>query len=89
MGNILNFNVNKVDMRLSNVDYWDLYLAKTDIAPTPQDTIISGDCLVAHYDFNNNNIFDNPTEYTYEYSDEYGNAYPVGQSQYANPYAAQ
>jgi hypothetical protein len=89
MGNILNFNVNKVDMRLSNTDYWDLYLAKTDIALIPQDTIISGACLVAHYDFNNNNIFDSPSQYDYQYTDEYGDALPIGQSQYNNPYAVQ
>jgi len=57
MGNILNFNVNKIDMRLSNAHYWDLYLAKGDFSIIPQDTILSGDCLVAHYDFNEPAIY--------------------------------
>ena len=56
MGNISNFNVNKIDMRLSNADYWDFYLAGGDYSILRQDSIISGDCLVAHYDFNNKNI---------------------------------
>ena len=58
MGNISNFNVNKIDMRLSNVDYWDFYLADGDFSIIPKDTIISGDCLVAHYDFNELAIYD-------------------------------
>lgn len=53
MGNISNFNINKIDMRLSNVNYWDLYLAKEDATHEIHNTIISGDCLVAHYDFSN------------------------------------
>jgi hypothetical protein len=58
MGNILNFNRNKIDMRLSNAHYWDLYLAKGDYSPNQYGgTIVSGDCLVAHYDFNNNSIY--------------------------------
>lgn len=59
MANILNFNVNKIDMKLSNYNYWDLYLAKGDYSPTQYgDTIVSGECLVAHYDFNESPIYD-------------------------------
>lgn len=57
MGNILNFNVNKIDVRLSNAHYWDLYLAKGDYSIIPKDTILSGDCLVAHYDFDEPAIY--------------------------------
>jgi hypothetical protein len=64
MGNILNFNVNKIDMRLSNYDYWDLYLAKGDYSLVSRDSILSGDCLVAHFDFNNNSIYQNTIQYS-------------------------
>jgi hypothetical protein len=70
MGNISNFNVNKIDMRLSNKDYWDLYLADGDFSVVPKDTILSGDCLVAHYDFANNAIYGGAP-----YNDIYGPQY--------------
>ena len=57
MGNILNFNVNKIDMRLSNAHYWDLYLAKGDYSIVPKDSILTGTCLVAHYDFDEPAIY--------------------------------
>jgi len=87
MGNISNFNVNKIDMRLSNVDYWDFYLSDGDFSIAPKDTIISGDCLVAHYDFNNNNIYAKDTAYNYEYTDQYGVLLQHGQSQYTSEYS--
>jgi len=87
MGNISNFNVNKVDMRLSNYNYWDLYLADGDFSITPQNSIISGDCLVVHYDFNNNNIFGTDTVYNHEYTDQYGTLLAHGQSQYTTQYS--
>ena len=89
MGNISNFNVNKIDMRLSNADYWDFYLADGDYSIIPKDTIISGDCLVAHYDFNNNNIYGTHTAYDYQYSDQYGVLLQHGQSQYTSEYSPQ
>ena len=58
MGNLKNYNFNKIDMYLSNSQYYDLYLAQDEVsAPCVCDTVISGDCLVVHYDFNNPNIF--------------------------------
>lgn len=59
MGNIKNFNFNKVELRLSNSDYWDLFLS-TDDGPTLTCTgLTSGDCFVVWYDFNNPNIYPN------------------------------
>lgn len=89
MGNILNFNVNKIDMRLSNYNYWDLYLAKGDYSITPQDTIVSGTCLVAHFDFNNVNIYGTYSPYTYQYATQYGNINGTLISQYAAQYTSQ
>lgn len=57
MGNIKNFNFNKLDLKLSNSDYWDFYLA-TDEGPTPDcNGLASGSCFVVWYDFNNLDIF--------------------------------
>jgi hypothetical protein len=57
MGNIKNFNFNKLDLKLSNSDYWDFYLAN-DEGPTPYCGPLSeGDCFVVWYDFNNLNIY--------------------------------
>ena len=78
MGNISNFNVNKVDMRLSNYDYWDFYLADGDFSIIPQDTIISGDCLVAHYDFNELAIYGG-APYSDVYTPQYGDINGDGQ----------
>lgn len=82
MGNISNFNVNKIDMRLSNAHYWDLYLAKGDYSPDDyNDSIVSGSCLVAHYDFNNDSIYNGlpPESATTIYSlSTWGNAVNTG-----------
>ena len=57
MGNIKNFNFNKLDLKLSNSEYWDFYLA-TDEGYTYNPTgVTSGDSFVVWYDFNNPNIF--------------------------------
>ena len=59
MGNIKNFNFNKLDLILSSADYWDFFLA-TDEGPAPACTgLTSGDCFVVWYDFNNPSIFPN------------------------------
>ena len=61
MGNIKNFNFNKLDLKLSNSDYWDFYLAN-DEGPTPYCGPLSeGDCFVVWYDFNNLDIYNNST----------------------------
>jgi hypothetical protein len=52
MGNIKNFNFNKLDVLLSNSDYWDFYLANDD-GPLHQPEI----CTALYFDFNNLGIF--------------------------------
>jgi len=60
MGNIKNYNYSRVDLRLSNNDYWDFYLAADDGGKTLSCAgVTSGDCFVTFYDFNNSNIYDN------------------------------
>ena len=57
MGNIKNFNFNKLDLKLSNSDYWDFFLA-TDEGPTEEcKGLTSGDSFVVWYDFNNPAIY--------------------------------
>jgi hypothetical protein len=59
MGNIRNFNFNKLDLKLSNSDYWDFYLAADDSALEASTGLPSGECFVVWYDFNNPSIFPN------------------------------
>ncbi len=59
MANILNYNFNKLDLRLSNSDYWDFFLANDDTSGTNCDLLTSGSCFVVWYDFNNSNTFIN------------------------------
>lgn len=57
MGNIKNFNFNKLDLKLSNSDYWDFYLA-TDEGPISDCVgLTSGTCFVVWYDFNDSEIY--------------------------------
>lgn len=55
-GNILNFNSKKIQLRLSDSDYHDFYLAKDEYC-VPQTNGLNSDCLVAHFDFNENDMF--------------------------------
>ena len=58
MGNLKNYNFNKIDVYLSNSEYHDFYLAQDEMAaPCDCDDSISGSCLVVYYDFNNPNIY--------------------------------
>ena len=57
MSNINNFYFNNLDLKLSNSEYWDFYLASDETCLTMYDNIISGSCLVAQYDFNEASIF--------------------------------
>lgn len=60
MGNIKNYNFNKVDVKLSNHDYWDFYLAKDEYSSGGSSSgVTSGDCFVVWYDFNNVATFEN------------------------------
>ena len=59
MGNIRNFNFNKLDLRLSNSDYWDFYLSSDGSSLEPSNGLMSGDCFVVWYDFNEPSIYKN------------------------------
>ena len=48
MGNIKNYNFNKLDLRLSNSEYWDFYLANDDSSIF----VTGNDCLISLFDFN-------------------------------------
>lgn len=57
MGNIKNFNFNKLDLKLNLSDYWDFFLA-TDESPVQQcKGLTSGDSFITLYDFNNPLIY--------------------------------
>ena len=57
MGNIKNFNFNKLDLKLSNSDYWDFFLATDERNDCGGG---SGDCdPVVWYDFNNIQTYEN------------------------------
>jgi hypothetical protein len=56
MGNIKNFNFNKLDLILSNSDYWDFFLANDDNAGG-SNIPSTGNCLVSLFDFNDSNIY--------------------------------
>jgi hypothetical protein len=59
MSNIKNFNFNNLDLKLTNSDYWDFFLA-TDEGPAPNCIgLMSGTCFVVWYDFNNLNVYPN------------------------------
>jgi hypothetical protein len=53
MGNLKNYNFNKIDMYLSNFQYYDYYLALDELSIPP----FSDDCFVVNYDFNDINIY--------------------------------
>lgn len=53
MGNIKNFNFNKVNLKLSNNDYWDFYLANDESSSY----IFDGNCTVVWYNFDNPLIY--------------------------------
>jgi hypothetical protein len=54
MGNIKNYDNRKLDVKLSNNDYWDFFLAKDARAISNTDY---SDCLIVDFDFNNPSIF--------------------------------
>lgn len=59
MGNIKNYNFNKIKFQISNDKYWDFFLVEDDMFGGGDDVITSGDCFVVWYDFNDNNVFPN------------------------------
>jgi hypothetical protein len=52
MSNIKNFNFNNIDLRLSNSEFYDFYLGIDESYRTNYDCLISNECLVTHFDFN-------------------------------------
>jgi hypothetical protein len=56
MGNIKNFNFDKVKLQISNSDYWDFYLAN-DESSIACKSMLSGSSLVVWYDFDNQAIY--------------------------------
>jgi hypothetical protein len=61
MGNLKNYNFNKIDAFLSNSEYYDFYLAQDDYSSPLYLTGITDDCLVVHYDFNESDIYSSGT----------------------------
>ena len=62
MSNLKNFNFNKIDAFLSESEYYDFYLAQDEYSYVNYtDGIISGDCLVVYYDFNESGIYSSGT----------------------------
>lgn len=59
MGNIKNYNFNKLDVKLSNSDYWDFYLANDSQDEINNGGIDSNGCLVTWYDFSDSSIYSN------------------------------
>jgi hypothetical protein len=57
MGNLKNYNFNKIDAFLSNYQYHDYYLALDGCATVPYTGSVTGDCFVVDYDFNDPNIY--------------------------------
>jgi hypothetical protein len=57
MGNIRNFHYNNLDIRRSNSDYWDFYLNSDETCLPVYNGFVTGDCLVAHFDFNDSDIY--------------------------------
>jgi hypothetical protein len=55
-GNILNFNTKKLELRLSDSEYYDFYLGKDERCRAQVDGLVA-DCLAVHYDFDNSNTF--------------------------------
>jgi len=57
MGNIKNFNFNKLDVKLSNSDYWDFFLATDEYNNC--DAGSSSGCTAVWYDFNDLDTYAN------------------------------
>lgn len=57
-GNIKNYYFNKLDVKLSNSEYYDFYLANDEYPIEVWDGIITGDTLIVEFDFDNQYIYD-------------------------------
>lgn len=64
MSNIYQHNFNNCfDLRLSNSDYWDLFLCYDCQDPIDPNPILSGSCLLINFDINDNNCWSGNTLY--------------------------
>ena len=62
MSNLNNFNFNKLDVRLTNDEYWDFFMANDDsFGNNSAGGMGAGDCFVVHYDFSNIATFNSAT----------------------------
>jgi hypothetical protein len=58
MGNLKNFNFNKIDAYLTSSEYYDYTLSNEETYyGSSLDSIISGSCLLVYYDFDNPEIY--------------------------------
>ncbi|TXG84547.1 MAG: hypothetical protein E6R13_02935 [Spirochaetes bacterium] len=64
MGNIKNYNFNKLDLRLSNDEYWDFFLGNDEGEPDCS-SLEAGTCQVVWYDFNQSAIYGSSTDSIY------------------------
>lgn len=68
MSNIKNYYFNNIDIKLTNSDYWDLFLCYDErqfYKPTLYcDSIISGSSLISYFDFNNPNCLSGNSIYS-------------------------
>lgn len=68
MSNIKNYYFNNIDMKLSNSDYWDLFLCYDerlfDKSTLYCDSIISGTSLISYFDFSNPNCISGNSIYS-------------------------
>lgn len=68
MSNIKNYYFNNLDIRLTNSDYWDLFLCYDERLYNGSTlyctTITSGNTLISYFDFNNPNCLSGNTAYS-------------------------
>jgi hypothetical protein len=52
-----NYSFNNLRLKLSNSDYYDVYLSSDDVHPVIYNGIFTGTSLITYFDFTNNNIY--------------------------------
>ena len=66
MSNLHNRYSNNFDIRLSNANYWDMYLSDDRVQPSGCSCSLFNSSLIVKFDFNNQNIFSGNTIYSLE-----------------------
>ena len=68
MSNIKNYYFNNLDIRLTNSDYWDLFLCYDERLYNSSTlyctSIVSGNTLISYFDFNDPNCLSGNTAYS-------------------------